>query len=33
MRHVEKSDPKGSAIAEHVLKTGHSIAWDKGASD
>ena len=28
-RHVEKSDPKGSAIAEHVLKTGHSIAWDK----
>ena len=20
---------KGSAIAEHVLKTGHSIAWDK----
>ena len=28
-RHVEKSDLKGSAIAEHVLKTGHSIAWDK----
>ena len=28
-RHVEKSDPKGSAIAEHMLKIGHSIAWDK----
>ena len=28
-RHVEKSDLKGSAIAKHVLKTGHSIAWDK----
>ena len=28
-RHVEKSDPKGSAIAEHVMKTDHTIAWDK----
>ena len=28
-RHVEKNDPKGSAIAEHVMKTGHTIAWDK----
>ena len=28
-RHVEKNDPKGSSIAEHVLKTGYSIAWDK----
>ena len=28
-RHVEKNDPKGSAIAEHVMKTAHTIAWDK----
>ena len=28
-RHVEKNDLKGSAKAEHVLKTGHTIAWDK----
>ena len=27
--HVEKNDLKGSAIAEHVWKTGHTIAWDK----
>ena len=25
-RHVEK---KGSAIAEHVIKSGHQIAWDR----
>ena len=28
-RHVEKKDPKGHEIAEHVMKTGHTIAWDK----
>ena len=28
-RHVEKKDPKGSAIAEHVIKTGHTIAWNE----
>ena len=28
-RHVEKKDLKGSAIAEHVIKTGHTIAWNE----
>ena len=28
-RHVENNDPKGSAIAEHVMRTGHTIAWDE----
>ena len=28
-RHVEKNDPKNSAIAEHVMKTGHTVASDK----
>ena len=27
-RYVEKKDEKGSAIAEHVFKFGHKIAWD-----
>ena len=28
-RHVEKKSAKGSAIAEHVIKSGHEIAWDR----
>ena len=28
-RHVEKKNAKGSVIAEHVIKFGHEIAWDR----
>ena len=28
-RHVEKKNVKGYAIAEHVIKSGHEIAWDR----
>ena len=27
-RHVKKKNAKGSAIAEHVIKSGHKIVWD-----
>ena len=26
---VEKKSAKGCAIAEHVIKSGHEIAWDR----
>ena len=26
---MEKKSAKGSAIAEHVIKSGHEIAWDR----
>ena len=28
-RHVEKKSAKGSTIAEHVIKSGPEIAWDR----